>query len=365
MNKQPNMSPVIQRRIAICTAVAAVLLVATTGLAQQLPESPWTKAAAFPEPAEEWYGTAVNGKMYVMGGIHGDKSLAGNFEYDPSSNKWTEKKGLPQPLHHPASVAYQGKIYLFGGFVFADKSQADFGWVPIDNAWEYDPAADSWKALTPMADKRGSAVAVESGGRIYVIGGVTTVEGAKESFIAFGPARVLSINAVYDPAANKWESRRPMELPRNHAFAGAVHGKIYVIGGRTGHAFITVGTNTDVVEEYDPATDMWSAPKRRMPTARSGGCCGVHVGKIYVAGGEVTTDQLVGAFRAVEAYDPATDTWTAMPSMPMPRHGVAGAVLGNRLHFVSGMVSSSGAMPLLDKRLDLHTSSHDVLELSP
>ncbi len=53
-----------------------------------------------------------------------------------------------------------------------------------------------------------------------------------------------------------------MAVPRNHAFAGAVNGKIYVIGGRTGHGFILSATNTDVVEEYDPVADMWSAPKR-------------------------------------------------------------------------------------------------------
>ena len=73
---------------------------------------------------------------------------------------------------------------------------------------------------------------------------------------------VLSTNDVYDPATDKWESRRPMAVPRNHAFAAAVNGKIYVIGGRTGHGFIQPATNTDVVvEEYDPANDMWSAPQ--------------------------------------------------------------------------------------------------------
>ena len=104
-----------------------------------------------------------------------------------------------------------------------------------------------------------------------------------------GPCKVLSTNDVYDPATDKWESRTPMAVPRNHAFAAAVNGKIYVIGGRTGHGFIMSASNTDVVEEYDPANDVWSAPKERMPTARSGGACGTDGRRIYVAGGEVTT----------------------------------------------------------------------------
>ena len=109
--------------------------------------------------------------------------------------------------------------------------------------------------------------------------------------------------------------------------------------------------------------DTWSAPKERMPTPRSGGGWGTDGRRIYVAGGEVTTKELVGAFRAIEAYEPATNSWTTLPSMPMPRHGVAGAVIGNRFHLVSGMIQSAGAMAFLDPHLATHTAAHDVLEL--
>jgi N-acetylneuraminic acid mutarotase len=155
-----------------------------------------------------------------------------------------------------------------------------------------------------------------------------------------------------------------MALGRNHAFAGAVGGKIYVIGGRVGHAFITVSGNTDIVEEYNPATNTWSGLKAKMPTARSGGGWGTYQGKIYVAGGEVSTPELAGAFRAVEVYDPAANIWTKLPPMPMPRHGVAGAVLGNRFHLVSGMITTAAAGAGQDPKMEVHTSLHDVIDLS-
>jgi N-acetylneuraminic acid mutarotase len=154
-----------------------------------------------------------------------------------------------------------------------------------------------------------------------------------------------------------------MSVPRNHAFSGVVNGKIYVIGGRTGHAFILSATNTDAVEEYNPVSNTWSGPKERMPTARSGGASGTDGRRIYVAGGEVTTKELVGAFRAVQAYDPPTNSWIALPSMPMPRHGMAGAVIGNRFYLVSGMMQSAGALTFLDPTLSTHTVLHDILEL--
>ncbi len=360
------MTAVLRRGRAILAVIASLVVFTTAGLAQ-MPGSPWKKAAPFPEPDEELFGVAVNGKLYVIGGWGDGKARGANYEYDPATDKWTKKKSMPRPAHHAALATANGKIYVFGGFVAPEKAPVPIGaaWEPIDNVWEYDPSADSWKALAPLPTKAGAAVAVEVRGKIYFIGGATTVEGSKAPFFTFmGPCNVLSTNYVYDPATNTWERRKPMAVPRNHAFAAAVNGKIYVIGGRTGHGFIMSATNTDVVEEYDPANDMWSAPKERMPTPRSGGGWGTDGRRIYVAGGEVTTTPLVGAFRAIEAYEPATNSWTTLPSMPMPRHGVAGAVMGNRFYLVSGKIQSSGALEMQDPKLEVHTSSVDILELS-
>jgi N-acetylneuraminic acid mutarotase len=359
------MSKVLKSVTAILAGMMASLAFVTAALAQ-MPTSPWKKGAPFPEPDEELYGVALDGKLYVMGGWGEGKAAGVNYEYDPAVDKWTKKQPMPRPAHHAAMAAANGKIYVMGGFIAPTETAVPVGgaWQPIDNAWEYDPAVDSWKSLPPLPGKRGSAVAAEVGGKIYVIGGATTVEGSKEPFFTFfGPSLVLGTNDVYDPATNKWESRNPMSVPRNHAFVGVVNGKIYVIGGRTGHGFILSATNTDVVEEYNPVSNMWSVPKERMPTARSGGAYGTDGRRIYVAGGEVTTKELVGAFRAIEAYDPAINSWFTLPNMPMPRHGVAGAVIGNRFHLVSGMVQSAGVLTFLDPQLKTHTANHDILEL--
>ena len=355
---------VLEQRTAVA-GVMAGLVFAAAALAQ-MPTSPWKKGAPFPQPDEELYGVALNGKMYVIGGWDDGKAGGVNYEYNPATDKWTKKQPMPRAAHHAALAAANGRIYVMGGFVPPKDTAIPVGgaWEPIDNAWEYDPAADSWKSLPPVPGKRGSALAAEVGGKIYVIGGATTVDGSKDPFFTFfGPSRVLATNDVYDPATNKWQSREPMSVPRNHAFGAAVNGKIYVIGGRTGHGFILSATNTDVVEEYNPVSNSWSAPKERMPTPRSGGAWGTDGRRIYVAGGEVTTTELVGAFKAIEAYDVLTNSWMTLPSMPMPRHGVAGAVIGNRFHLVSGMVQSAGVLTFLDPKLETHTGNHDILEL--
>ncbi len=150
-----------------------------------------------------------------------------------------------------------------------------------------------------------------------------------------------------------------MPTPRNHATTGVVTGKIYVIGGRIGGGFITSGSsNIDVVEEYDPAADTWGAPRAKMPSARSAMASGVLGGRIYVTGGEGQNAQMMYTFRALEAYEPASNSWTILPSMPVSRHGLAGAVVGNRLHMVSGDVQSAGS------GVQVHTDSHDAFEFA-
>ena len=292
----------------------------------------WSKGTPFPEPSEELVGASTNGKFYVFGGLRPGWIPQGLvYEYDRATDKWTKKQPMALPSHHVAFTELNGKFYAFGGFVPPESGPQ--AWVPINNAWEYDPATDRWKALAPMPSKRGSAVAAAVNGKIYVIGGAVVHPGSTEpSLQPTKPHRSVGTVEEYDPKTNSWAQRSAMPTARNHAAIGAVNNKIYVIGGRLGSAFIFTASNTNVVEEYDPATDQWGLVKAKMPTERSGGAWAVYKGRIYVAGGEHQDNYLLAAFRAIEAFDPATNSWEELPKMPMPRHGLAGAVVGDRLY---------------------------------
>jgi N-acetylneuraminic acid mutarotase len=318
----------------------------------------WLKLAPFPQPAEEISGAAAAGKIYVFAGLApGWKPIGMVYEYDPATNQWMKKKPMALPSHHVAFATYGDKIYAFGGFVSPESGPP--AWVPINNAWEYDPAGDTWKALTPMPTKRGSALAAVVNDKIYVIGGATMIPGSKETSVL--PTHPhMSVGAVeeYDPPTNTWRERSPMPTPRNHAAIGVVNAKIYVIGGRVGAAFIGLASDISVVEEYDPALDQWSGPRARMPIARSALGAGVYGGRIYVAGGEYQDPHMMATFRAVEAYDPASNTWSEMPPMPVSRHGLAVGVIGNRLHVVSGDVQSAGT------GVEVSTGEHDAFDFA-
>ena len=374
------MSRVLKRATAVVAGTIASLVFVTSALAQ-MPASPWKKGAPFPEPDEELYGVAANGKLYVIGGWNDGKAGGVTYEYDPATDKWTKKQPMPRPAHHAALAAANGKIYVMGGFVAPADTALPLGaaWQPIDNAWQYDPVADAWKSLPPVPTKRGSAVAVEVGGKIYTIGGATTMEGSvlddskgrlgesKDPFFTrlrtiAGAQRQRSVRPRHEQVGDRasrcrWRAITRSALRSTARFTSSAAAPVM--------GFILTATNTDVVEEYDPLSDTWNLPKERMPTARSGGVTGTDGRRIYVAGGEVTTQQLVGAFRAIEAYDPLTNSWSTLPPMPMPRHGAAGAVIGNRLYLVSGMIQSAGALVFLDPTLATHTVNHDILDLQP
>src|SRR5581483_11569262 len=248
------------RSLRLINLALLFLVIAPAALAQ----TNWTQLAPFPEPNEEILGVPAGGKLYVMAGLVSAPiwtPIGLVYEYDPATNHWTKKKPMALPAHHVALTEYHGKIYAFGGFVAPQSGPA--AWVPINNSWEYDPATDTWKALAPLPTKRGSPLAAVVNDKIYVIGGATTPPGSKQTSINMMQAQLcLGTVEEYDPATNTWRERTPMPTPRNHAAIGVVNGKIYVIGGRVGAAFIALASDTSVVEEYDPATDKWGPPPR-------------------------------------------------------------------------------------------------------
>ena len=79
-----------------------------------------------------------------------------------------------------------------------------------------------------------------------------------------------------------------------------------------------------------------------------------------MVGGEFQNAAMAGVFRDLEAYDPAANQWITLPSIPLARQGVACAVLGNRLHVISGHMQSGGIGPGASANYD----AHDAFEIT-
>ena len=251
---------------------------------------------------------SVDGKIYAIGGMFDWDQAVQNIEaYDPATKQWIVKGPMLKPRWSHAAAVLNGKIYTIGGYFGGGHYASEVE--------EYDPVNDTWRvrASLPVAQVQPAAAALN--GKIYAFGGNTDRQGLYE----------------YDPTTNKWTPRAHMNKFR-YALAGvALNGKLYAIGGYD-HVNDTVQAS---VEEYTPATNTWRmvAP---MAIKRVGHTAVAFNGKIYVIGGSVSASDNFLQLSSVEEYDPATDTWRTMTSMPTARAGVAGAVLNNKIYAIGG-----------------------------
>ncbi len=179
-------------------------------------------------------------------------------------------------------------------------------------------AADpgSWEVRRALGIPRTENSVAELNGAIWVVGG----------FGATGAA----VTAVerYDPAADAWTTAASLPQRVNHAGLAAIEGRLIVIGGNVGNTF----TPTATVRAYDPETDAWSLLAPLLAGPRSALAVAVVDGKLHAIGGVDGT----GPVGTHEIYDPATDTWSAGPSLPTPREHLAAAVLDGRIHALAG-----------------------------
>jgi N-acetylneuraminic acid mutarotase len=209
-----------------------------------------------------------------------------------------------KPMNLPAVFA--GTVAVPDGRIFVISGFAPYGRPRrLTNAVRvYDPSKDAWAEASPIPTARGSpAAAVGPDGKIYVVGGVD-------------PDSKNNVVEAYDPKTDSWARLKPLPTKRDDGLcAVAAKGadgrvRIYTIGGRDDSK---PGNGLSTVEAYDPATDTWSA-RAPMPTHRHAlAATRGPDGRIYAVGG---TNDRVFSTDVLEIYDPARDAWA--PGAPMP-----------------------------------------------
>ncbi|XP_055329932.1 kelch-like protein 17 [Paramacrobiotus metropolitanus] len=147
-------------------------------------------------------------------------------------------------------------------------------------------------------------------------------------------------NSRYTGLRDEWraiegilpEHREPLrESPLRQAGAlASLNGRVYAAGGFDPFAYGGVKALASV-DAYDPRSDSWSAVAA-LPIGLMGLAMVACKGRLYVFGGEDTED----VSNAVFAYDPAANTWTRLADMPTARSGCRGCVAPNGLIYVTG-----------------------------
>lgn len=160
----------------------------------------------------------------------------------------------------------------------------------------------------PMAQGRfAAATAVLADGRVLVAGG-------------FNGDPALSSTELYDPVANRWSFGPPLPVRVGAAVAArARDGSVLVFGGTVDGVG---GVNT--VYRFDPAALTWRAVAPLATIRSFAAAAPVPDGRILLLGGYRGTGGAT-ALTAIDAYDPATDRWSPLPTGLNPERGAAAA----------------------------------------
>jgi len=144
-----------------------------------------------------------------------------------------------------------------------------------------------------------------------------------------GDRKVSDVVQVYDPRTDMWAYGPPLPMGVHHAMPAVVGGRLFLIGGEVGGSGGPTDPSmfTDAVYELDPTGGAWLL-RAPLPQPRSAGGAGVIGGKVYVAGGRPPH----GHDFAV--YDPDDDAWTTLPDLPTQRNHLVAGVIDGKLYVV-------------------------------
>jgi N-acetylneuraminic acid mutarotase len=225
----------------------------------------WSKGTT---PPSNQYGptVALNGKIYIVGGVTGQKVTGNCTKYDPSSDSWSDCASLPSPRGAGAAAVLNGKIHLVGGRGYEGATLVD-----LNDHIVYDPASDSWHSSAPMPTGRDklSLVADPASGRLFAIGGFNSQT-----------RNPSGKTEIYNSATKSWTDGADVPTPRFAAGSVLLHGLIYFMGGSTTRAMYPT------VNAYNVSTNTWTT-LGGLPANRPMESAVVVNGTIYATGGDL------------------------------------------------------------------------------
>jgi N-acetylneuraminic acid mutarotase len=269
-------------------------------------EIPWINKTNLTSARFQSGAAALNGKVYLAGGINSSGTLFNAFQvFNPSTNAWTTLATLPASICALTLVESGGKLYAIGG---RDGSNVK------NTVYRYDTSANTWSTMTAMTTARCALSGVASNGKIYVFGGCTNLSNT-----------MTAATEIYDIAGNSWSSGTSMPTAKASFTASLVSGKVYLIGGATASGVYTAANDV-----YNISGNSWTSG-RAMQRVREGYGSVVSNGLIYLFGG-----YRASYIADCEQYDPVSDTYANILSSNYSRAFPASATVGGKAYLMGG-----------------------------
>jgi len=215
----------------------------------------------------------------------------------PQFHEWMQFADFPRETYRSAGCTDGRYQYMMGGW---DMSSGGGG--PMKNLYRYDPLTDVWTELEsmPCAVSNHCAICHPWLRKIYVPGGYDLSGGT-------------NMMMEYDIASNEWSQKSPCPFA-DYGASGAPYGDSILVVWGSG--------NPGRTYRYSIPDDAW-AERASAPGVTSHGqmVASPYDGCLYYAGGWT-------AKRVFCRYNPGSNTWTSLDSMPTGRHGLSMAAVG-------------------------------------
>jgi N-acetylneuraminic acid mutarotase len=286
----------------------------------------WTTITPSPVAREEGESLVIGNLIYAFGGFDDPAFDCTNRAdvYNMSTDTWTQLADMPETINH-AGMIYDSAANNIWVIGGYTGDEDEPG---INQVWEYSLTNNTWAAGPSLPSGVGAPDVALIGRNIHVIDGLTETPAGVE--VNTTEHWVMSL----DNQQAGWTNAAAMPTPRNHSACVTVNGLIYVIGGQ--NATDEYSGNIAEVDAYNPATDTWttvaSLPEGRSHTMNS---TVVYNGKILVIGGEINGTPFSPD---VLEYDPTANTWTKLSyaTLPQGRKSPIAGVFGNQLVVFGG-----------------------------
>jgi hypothetical protein len=297
--------------LAACSEDEPAATTTTTTTAAAAPTVP-AALADMPVPRTEVAGAVLGGRIVVAGGLTPDGAASDRADfYDPATNRWAPAPALPLALHHSGMAALGDRVYVAGGYT----NRAGQDWVAQSRVVSLGTGERAWREEPALGGTRGGLALAAAGGRLVAVGGTDNL------------GNLLARTEVFVPGQRSWTPGPDMTEPRDHLAAASSGGRVYAIAGRLG----SLESNLATTESWDPtgAGGGWRREPRLNDT-RGGTSAAEAGGRPCVAGGE----EPGATIASIECL--AGGRWTEVATLRAPRHGLAVAGVGDRLHVIGG-----------------------------
>jgi Galactose oxidase, central domain len=263
-----------------------------------------------------------NGRWLIAGGVNYNNDPQASCEiYDPATDNFVAAASMGTPrMGHSATLLADGRVFVAGGLqaVTVQPSPINAIYDTVDTTEIYDPVADTWSPGPHLSTPRAGQMAfLRPDNKVMLCGGISW-----DNLIIILLPAVRSSCDVYNPTTNTMSPGPSMATAHSLTDATALgNNRWLVAGGINALTIANPGTTTAVAEIYDATTNTWSSAGS-MATARGnqkvialGGGRWMHVGG---ANGTLLSPVPLAS---TEIYDQASNSWSAGPSLTIPRAG--------------------------------------------